>query len=87
MRLCLSLGLCPVRVGHRIGRGAAQVGIGEDHPPKQLLHAFRHLPLPYPLSSQGALPVSLEVVLGRELLAFRVFEWCAADEDLEEGDT
>ena len=56
-------------------------------PSQQLLHALRHLPLPDPLSSQGALPVPLEVVLGGKLLAFGVFEWCAAYEDFKERDS
>ena len=87
--MCMSwgLGLRPVRVGHRLGRSAAQVSVGEDHPPQQLLHALRHLPLPNPLSSQSALPVPLEVVLSGKLLAFGVFEWCAAYEDFKERDS
>ena len=74
----------PVRVLRRLGGRAPEIGVGQDHPPQQLLDAFRHLPRPDPLAAEGACPVFLQVGLGRKLLAFRVLKGRPTDENLEE---
>ena len=75
----------PVGILHRLARIAPEVRVGQYHASEQLLNSLAHLPRPNPLATESALPVLLEVVLGRELLALRVLEWSAADQDLEES--